>query len=126
VYDPHDRTFTFVNAGHNPPILCCHNGQLKLLITGGTVLGAFEHSTYEQETLTLTVGDVIFIYTDGVSEAMNAVGEELGEERLCDVVHNHAAQDVQTVLDEACRVLAQHQYDAHPEDDQTLLVAKVC
>jgi phosphoserine phosphatase RsbU/P len=124
VFDPHGRTLTYVNAGHNPPFLLSH-GNLQPLSTGGTIVGAFEETTYEQASLTLASGDVLLIYTDGISEAMNEREEELGEQRLCDVLCRSAGSDVHVILDNVRSVLAAHQHVTQPEDDQTLLVAKI-
>ena len=74
-------TFVYSNAGHNPPILLAADG-VRRLGTGGPILGAFGESTYEQETISLSEGDTIILFSDGVTEACNAQGEEFGEDRL--------------------------------------------
>jgi serine phosphatase RsbU (regulator of sigma subunit)/pSer/pThr/pTyr-binding forkhead associated (FHA) protein len=73
-----DGRLTYCNAGHNPPILIGRQG-VKLLETGGLILGMFPQAVYEQETLVLDPGDVLVMYTDGVTEALNPAGEEFGE-----------------------------------------------
>jgi phosphoserine phosphatase RsbU/P len=74
-------SFTFTNAGHNPPVLVSAKG-ISRLETGGLVLGLFEHATFEEETVHLSPGDFIVIYSDGVTEAQNASGEEFSDDRL--------------------------------------------
>jgi sigma-B regulation protein RsbU (phosphoserine phosphatase) len=124
-YDPTDRTLTYVNAGHNHPLLVQTNGQVRALDQGGLILGPFADAAYEQETLTLSLGDVLLLYTDGVSEAMNANEEELGEARMREIVRKHAADSSRGILEAVEALLKSHQAADQPEDDQTLLVAKV-
>jgi serine phosphatase RsbU (regulator of sigma subunit) len=125
LFDPATRSLTYVNAGHNHPLLVHTDGQVDPLDTGGLILGPFCENTYEQETLTLAVGDVLLFYTDGVSEAMNAREEELGEARLRDAVLDHSARSSREIMDSVKRLLSSHQVASQPLDDQTLLVAKV-
>ena len=76
-------TFDYVNAGHNRPILRCANGAVdKVTGKGGRFLGMFEDVTYHVNRLSLAPGDVLYLYTDGITEAMNAKGEQFGEKRL--------------------------------------------
>jgi sigma-B regulation protein RsbU (phosphoserine phosphatase) len=74
--------FTFVNAGHNPPILVRADGSVELLSTGALLLGAFSFAKYEAKETQLRSGDVVVIYTDGVTEAVNSAEEMFGDERL--------------------------------------------
>jgi serine phosphatase RsbU (regulator of sigma subunit) len=74
--------FDYCSAGHNPPILCRKNGQVERLTEGGPVLGVFPAARYPAGTVGLRSGDRLALFTDGISEAMNEVGEEFGEERL--------------------------------------------
>src|SRR6185503_1494030 len=68
---------TYANAGHNPPRLVRANGPIDKLTPGGTVLGVFAESTYEQGDFALRPGDRLILYPDGISEGRNAAGEEL-------------------------------------------------
>jgi serine phosphatase RsbU (regulator of sigma subunit) len=72
---------TYCNAGHNPPLLVSKSG-VKHLKTGGLIVGLFEEAVYEQEVVTLSPGDTLITFSDGVSEATNAVGTEFGDERI--------------------------------------------
>jgi serine phosphatase RsbU (regulator of sigma subunit) len=69
VLDRNTATFTCTNAGHNPPILCRADGSIELLKRGGLLIGMLPGMKYEQETVVLNPGDVIVLYTDGISEA---------------------------------------------------------
>ena len=83
ILDPSDGTVSFANAGHPSPLLLRADGvPVPLRSAGDIVLGLLPGADYELFTLRLEPGDVLFMYTDGVTEAMNAVGEEFGEERL--------------------------------------------
>ncbi|KAK3582606.1 hypothetical protein CHS0354_024160 [Potamilus streckersoni] len=77
-----ERTIASVNAGHSAPFLITKNNQVKRLSKGGTVLGAFLNLTYEVQYLNYSEGDLLFFYTDGVTEMRNEANEEFGEERL--------------------------------------------
>ena len=76
------RKLTFTNAGHNPPLLMRHNGECEQLDEGGSVIGAFCESVYTEREIQLYSGDKLLLFTDGVTEARNASGEEFGEQRL--------------------------------------------
>jgi serine phosphatase RsbU (regulator of sigma subunit) len=76
-----DGKLTYCNAGHNPPLVIGPGG-VRRLAAGGPVVGLLEFAPYDQETVQLTEGDVVVIFSDGVSEALNSAGEEYGEDRL--------------------------------------------
>ena len=88
-YDPASRRLTYVNAGHNPPMLFhSSNGDCRVsrLEASGTVVGLLENATYQQAAVPLAPGDVFIAFTDGISEAMNAAQDEWGEDRLIDTM----------------------------------------
>ena len=80
-YEPRSRRLTYVNAGHNAPILRRENGALEKLETGGLPLGIKVDAAYETASLELRPGDALILFTDGVIEAFNESGEEFGNER---------------------------------------------
>jgi len=80
--DPAAGLVTYVNAGHNPPLLVRTSGAVTRLSEGGMVLGVFPDATFNQADVSFDPGDRLLFYTDGISEARNASGEEFGEERL--------------------------------------------
>ena len=89
ILDPETGSFTFVNAGHNPPILCRGEGEIERLDAGGLILGVMPTMRpYDQGTVTLRPGDTVCLYTDGVSEAMNPAGTEFGEDRIGAILRN--------------------------------------
>lgn len=80
--DTSTRALSWVNAGHNPPMLLRSNGAIEHLEDGGLPLGAFRVARYESGSTQLSTGDALYIYTDGVVEALDESGAEYGEERL--------------------------------------------
>lgn len=99
--DVEKRTLTFTNAGHNPPFLVRPNGECVRLDEGGPVIGAFCESVYEQREIQFYEGDKLLLFTDGVTEARNAAGEEFGEERLEQLLRSyggHNAAELRTII----------------------------
>jgi sigma-B regulation protein RsbU (phosphoserine phosphatase) len=80
-----DGRLTYCNAGHNPPLVVGKGGVRRLEV-GGPIVGLFEHAVFEEETVVLSPGDWLIVFSDGVSEAMSASGDEYGEERILAVV----------------------------------------
>ena len=93
-----DGSLTYSNAGHNAPLLVSASG-IRRLETGGVVLGLFEHAAFEEETLTLQPGDLIVLFSDGVTEAMNPDDEEYCDDRLIACANAHRGEAPQQVLD---------------------------
>ena len=83
VYDPSNRRLTYASGGHNSPLVIHADGTSTLLpLTGGVALGVAPDLEYEQNSVTLSPGDVVILYTDGVTEAMNEDYEEFGLDPL--------------------------------------------
>jgi phosphoserine phosphatase RsbU/P len=80
--DPATRTLTYINAGHNAPMLCRKSGKLERLDAGGLPIGIKADAEYQSGRVVLAPGDWLVIFTDGVVEAMNTRGDEYGEQRL--------------------------------------------
>jgi serine phosphatase RsbU (regulator of sigma subunit) len=93
-----DGSLTYCNAGHNAPLLVSASG-IRRLETGGVVLGLFDTASFEEETLTLEPGDLIVLFSDGVTEAMNAEGEEFTDDRLIACANAHRGESPQQMLD---------------------------
>jgi phosphoserine phosphatase RsbU/P len=116
----------FSNAGHNWPILQRRDGRRRLLERGGLLLGILEGVAFEEERLVLEPGDLLVLYTDGVSEAANAAGVLFDEERLYEAVAAMAPE--LTAREVAERLLGRlHDFldGTEPQDDVTLLVVRV-
>jgi len=88
IYYP-DKSFSFVNAGHEPPLLVRANGNIEYLREGGTLLGILPNTSYDSGEITLSSNDVIVMFTDGVTEAMGEAMEEYSPERLVSLVKSN-------------------------------------
>jgi sigma-B regulation protein RsbU (phosphoserine phosphatase) len=124
-YDPASQELRYVNAGHNPPMLFhAGNGsrQISRLEACGTVVGLLDNAAYQQAKLTLSPGDVLVAFTDGISEAMNATSEEWGEERLIDTIKGCLALPPREII--SCIMQAADTFvaGATQNDDMTLVV----
>jgi phosphoserine phosphatase RsbU/P len=162
-YDERTRTLTYVNAGHNPPLLVRAGsdesdsrpaaGRTALsarassssaataiaedesavaldcetiwLTTGGTVIGIFDNTEYEQETVALQPGDVLVAYTDGVTEATNARREEYGNDRLRESVISRRHLAASAISDGITAELEAWTEGTTPHDDITLVIMKI-
>jgi phosphoserine phosphatase RsbU/P len=120
--DASSRKLTYANAGHNPPLLLRANGNIETLAPGGTVLGVFSESTYEQGDFALAPGDRLVFYTDGITEGRNPGGEEYGEERLSEAASRHRGLPAEEMLAAVLREVEDFNKGAY-EDDATLIVA---
>ncbi len=121
------RVLTYVNAGHNPPMLFRQDGNgldVARLDTGGPVVGLIEDCAYSQGSVTLAEGDVLVAYTDGVSEAMNASMEEWGEERFMEAVAPNRAVPAHRLIDQLMTSADAFVAGAPQHDDMTLLVVR--
>jgi len=124
VYEPENKTFSYVNAGHNPPMLLRADSRIEMMDKGGLLLGAMPDMPYEQASLSLEDNDLIFLYTDGVSEAEDASDEMFGEERIQKILkenRNLAPTEILSKLeDEVQRFVG----NVPLSDDFTTLVAR--
>ncbi|HOV99203.1 MAG TPA: SpoIIE family protein phosphatase [Bacteroidota bacterium] len=124
-YQPGTMQFTYSNAGHNPPFVIHQDGSITRLHEGGLILGVFPNTNYDERTLQVMSGDVLILYTDGISEAMNARSEEFTEERLEHIVRSASHQSAQEIVDAIQSKIAFHVQQVPQSDDITLLVLKV-
>jgi phosphoserine phosphatase RsbU/P len=124
-YDPETRRLTYVNAGHNPPMLFHRAGgesQVTRLEVGGAVVGLLEKSLYEQAAVTIAPGDILVAFTDGVSEAMNGADEEWGEEQLLEAVRKSAELAASEIITHVMAAADRFVAGAKQHDDMTLVV----
>lgn len=125
ILDPGNGVFTYVNAGHNPPYLVRIDGSVEELNVGGLLLGVMEGLPYEMGTATLNPGDVVTMFTDGVTEAIDDKEEEYGEERLIECLlrerHRTAQEIMDSVLQDVERFTGQRPV---LDDDLTIVVLK--
>lgn len=123
ILDTKDDSFSYVNAGHNPPIML-HNDQISYLTTGGLLLGVIKEGIkYESEILTLVKDDVLVFYTDGVTEASDSDGNEFGEERLINLLRVNRHLPTKEILNNIVAAIKDFSGDFQA-DDITLIVLK--
>jgi len=118
------RMLSYTNAGHCPPMLLHADGTLDRLRTGGAVFGAFPDWQYEQQAVQLEKGDLLVLFTDGITEARNANGEEFGEERLARSIANNAHLTATAHQAEMLKTVSAFS-GGEFQDDVTLLVMSV-
>ena len=126
VLDTSSRSLTYVNAGHNPPLICHGtDGSFSELPATGIAMGALPDADYTADTMRLGRGDVILLYTDGITEAENARLEMFGEERLRNVISQSRTQPstgiITNILDDVRLFCGDHPQS----DDITLMVISV-
>ncbi len=132
-YEAGTCQLTYVNAGHNPPMLFrpipCGAGetswQVTRLCTGGPVVGLLLDSSYRQESITLNPGDMLVAFTDGISEALNLENEEWGEERLAGTITGCEAPRSHELLADIMKAADQFASGAKQYDDMTLVVLRM-
>lgn len=124
ILDSTNRTFVFSNAGHNPPILVSPNGEFRSVDFGDVPLGMFEGVFYHQHFLRLDQGQMLVLYTDGITEAANADGEEFGLERLAQCVAAAGELPAKKMIKKIRTALNDFTERYSLDDDGTLFIVK--
>jgi sigma-B regulation protein RsbU (phosphoserine phosphatase) len=124
-YDNSTGRFDYVNAGHNPPFLVKKDGSLAVFESGGLILGALPEMKYEQETIKLDKGDLLFLYTDGLSEAENPDGDMYDESRVEEFVIRNHGMGISEMVELLAAEVGAFMNGMERKDDLTLLIARV-
>jgi serine phosphatase RsbU (regulator of sigma subunit) len=125
VLDPAARTLIYANAGHNPPLLYrAASGTIESLAAKGIVLGVLPEIELEERQVTMVPGDLLVLYTDGVTEAINEHEEAFGEERLIQAVRQHHDLEAREVIAQIRAAVLAFTGDRPRFDDATLVVLK--
>jgi len=124
VLDPATGELTYCNAGHNPPVLVRAAGTVEYLEGGGPVLGILSIANYSEYRAQLAPGDVLAIYSDGVTEAMNAADEEFGDERFAEALKANRDKSAAAIVDSVTQALTTFAAGSPPADDITLVIAR--
>jgi serine phosphatase RsbU (regulator of sigma subunit)/pSer/pThr/pTyr-binding forkhead associated (FHA) protein len=114
----------YANAGHNPPILVRANGDAEMLEGGGPVLGILPIAPYSEMHAQLNHGDMLVLYSDGVTEANNTAFDEFDEERFIEVLKAHRTLPAAEIVEAVIKAVTEFAAGAPQADDITLLVAK--
>ena len=124
LYNETQQTLTYCNAGHNPP-LYFENGNVRRLVVGGTVVGIFADSKYEQETIHLKSGDLFVAYTDGIVESINEYGEEFGESRLIQLISENRHLSAEKMKELIVQQVLAWSFAEERDDDMTMIIARI-
>ena len=122
--DPLTGNLRYINAGHNPPLIARRDGSVEQLGSGGLPLGIMGGAQYEAGEVQLNNGEVLVVYSDGVSEAVNLKDEEFGLDRLSDVVARNIAASASGLRDKVESALSTFTETAPANDDITLVIVK--
>jgi sigma-B regulation protein RsbU (phosphoserine phosphatase) len=114
---------TFCNAGHNPPLLF-DGGRVRRLESGSMPVGMFDFAQYTDASEQLTTGNVLVVYSDGVTEALNVEGQEFGEDRLAALLEQRYADDASVILEAIVAEVQAFARGAAQHDDVTAMVVK--
>lgn len=125
VLDTQAHTLSYVNAGHNPPYLLHADGSMRALTEGGLILGVLDPPPpYASETVSLTPGDTMVSYTDGVSEAMSKDMEEFGDETLRTLLQSNRSLSAHLLLESVRDEILAFTEGAQQSDDITMLIVR--
>lgn len=125
VLRPEEHRLVYCNAGHNPPILVRSDGHVMKLTEGGPVLGFVPGLSYVNAEVKLEAGDLLVMYTDGVTEAANSREEMFGEQRLIDLLVENRHLDPRRLRDKVVHEVKTFCGSELLQDDLTLLILKV-
>ena len=122
--DPDSGALSFLNAGHNPPLIVHNAGTVEQLASGGLPLGIKRDAEYREGRTRLQPGDVLVIYSDGVTEAVSPTGEEFGPTRLYEVVSRNVEASAAGIRDRIESSLTKFAQGTSAADDITLVIVK--
>ena len=122
--DPVTGTLTYSNGGHNAPIFVRRSGEVERLDKGGLPIGMMQGVAYQEASVEFHPGDVLVIYSDGITESINERDEEFEEERLIEVVKNNMGRSASGIRDRIDEALSRFVGTTAPVDDMTLMIIK--
>ena len=124
ILDPKLHQLAFSNAGHDNPFLLTADGHTERLGTGGMVLSILEDFPYEEALVSMGPGDVLVVYSDGITEAVNTSEVQFGEERLAKVIQEHRHESASGLLECIVKEVKTFAGGMAQADDMTLLIVK--
>jgi sigma-B regulation protein RsbU (phosphoserine phosphatase) len=124
LFEPDSGLLTYVSAGHNPGLLLRGSGEMVRLNSTGVPVGMFPDASWREVSVTLAPGDLLCVYTDGLTEAVNVAEEEFGLDRLSALVEKGQAFSLQDLCDRVLAEVADFAVDMPQYDDQTLLLLR--
>jgi sigma-B regulation protein RsbU (phosphoserine phosphatase) len=124
VLDSKNHIFTFSNCGHNLPFILRANNTVEYLREGGPVLGVAKDGVYEERAIVLAPGDLMVLYTDGVTETFSESGEEYGLDRLIALVKENRKKSAAEIEDAVYQAVTHFASATHIFDDLTMVIIK--
>lgn len=124
ILDVDAHSVDLANAGHNRPLICRADGTIDRIETAGFPAGVMAEVTLPSQSIHMEKGDVLFLYSDGVSEARNAEHMEFGEHRLIETLRSMRTDSAEDIVSNVIHAVSSHVGDADPHDDITLSVLK--
>jgi sigma-B regulation protein RsbU (phosphoserine phosphatase) len=124
VLNSHSKVFDYVNAGHNYPFYLNAQGEFAALAVGGLVLGMVPQFAYERGTVQFQPGEVMVIYSDGVTEAGDKLENFFGEPRLQELIYSHRKLPAAEIISKICAAVKEFTGPSRQDDDITLVVVK--
>ena len=122
--DPDTGTLVYSNGGHNAPIFVRRGGEVERLDKGGLPIGMMQGVVYQESSVAFDHGDVLVIYSDGITESINEREEEFDEDRLIQVVKDNLGRSASGVRDRIDEALSRFVGTTAPVDDMTLMIIK--
>ncbi len=120
---PDNDSVSFVNAGHNPPLVVRNDGSLEYLQPSGTMIGAFDFSTWQESSVKLSSGEFIFVFSDGVTEAMRG-DEPYTDQRMEKLVVSNRSESIDTIARRLTEDIEAYVGDGPRSDDITMLLVR--
>ncbi len=125
LFDLQTGIFSYVNAGHNPPLHFKNKcGDFEMLDSADLLIGAVPDITYHQSSVEVESGDLLILYTDGVTETFSDKNEQFGAERLKEVIKNNSAADLEEIINTVKSELVTFSGNSPQADDVTLLIIR--
>ena len=121
-YDDATQRLCYANCGHLAGLVIRRSGEVERLESTGTVVGLFQEWTCQMAQFGLMAGDLLALYTDGITEAFSDEEEEFGECRLIDAIRKHSEEEANSVVASVLEEL--RQFSREPHDDITLIIAR--
>ncbi|MBI5712764.1 MAG: serine/threonine-protein phosphatase [Chloroflexi bacterium] len=124
VWTPRTGHFVYANGGHNPPLLIRAHGDSSSLTRTGAALGVFEEAQYQEQEIVFAKGDMVLLYTDGLTDAINTQSEDFGLNRVTNIALKVHAQSAARIQSAIVAAVAAHVGGSEAFDDITMVVVK--
>ncbi len=125
IVDISSGLFEFINAGHLPPIVIENNGKITFMKEADIVLGILENNSYKSQKINISNDSALFLYTDGITEAINESVEEFGIDRLIDVLKVNHQDNAQKICTSVLQGLEKFRGKTEQNDDVTMIAINI-